>query len=306
MHFMHEFTRETPFDLFELHLIHLVAKLGSFTQAGAAAGLSQSAMTRQIQGVEERLGMPLFERTTRRVALTEAGAYLLRQTAHVLGDIDASVRRLKEEFANTPKIVRTAVSRTVSLAYLPGFFVANRRRHPEVEITVAHESSHLILEKLEANALDAGVVSPPSQIPPGLEISHRFRDEFVLITPTGMEPPPGRRSAAQWPKWAVRQHWLLIEQGSQTGRQLAAWIKKQRWKIRPGMEMDNFDSLINLVALGMGASLVPHRALAIYARRKGFRRYATPVRFSRELVVLTRSSPHPPEHVQNFVKAILF
>lgn len=305
MRFMNEFIKSAPYDLLELHLVHLVAKLGSFTQAGIVAGLSQSAITRQIQGIEDRLGLILFKRTTRKVVTTPAGEFLLRETAHVLGDVAAANRRLHEEFANAPKIVRTGISRTIGLAYLPGFFFANRRHQPGAEITVTHESSRRILEMLESDALDVGILCPPNTLPQGLQATHRFRDEFVLITPENILPPKGK-TAESWRKWTAVQSWLLIQGESQTGLRLRRWINRQKWKARASMEMDSFDSIIQLVALGMGVSLVPHRALALYARKRGLRRHPIPNRFSRELAVVSRRSPHPPGHVTEFVRNILF
>ncbi|MEI9998841.1 MAG: hypothetical protein WDO13_06580 [Verrucomicrobiota bacterium] len=60
--------------------------------------------------------------------MTEAGQFLLRESTPVLGDVDLLLRRLKEEYANAPREVRVGVSRSVSLAYLPGFFAANVRQ----------------------------------------------------------------------------------------------------------------------------------------------------------------------------------
>lgn len=302
---MNDFVKSTPYDLLELHLVHLVAKLGSFTQAGVVAGLSQSAITRQIQGIEDRLGLPLFHRTTRRVVTTPAGEFLLRETAHILGDVAAANRRLQEEFADAPKIVRTGISRTIGLAYLPGFFFANRRHHPSVEITVAHESSNRILEMLEADALDVGILCPPNPLPSALQATHRFHDDFVLITPDTILPPGGKNAEA-WRKWAETQSWLLLQGESQTGSLLRHWLKKQKWAARASMEMDNFDSIIQLVALGMGISLVPHRALALYARKRGLRRHPLPHPFSRELAVVSRRTASPPQHVTEFIRNILF
>jgi len=70
--------------------------------------------------------------------------------------------------------------------------------------------------------------------------------------------------------------------------------------------MDNFDLIINLVALGMGVSLVPRRALAFYPRKKSIQQVRMPERFSRSLVVLTRRHKKPPEHISRFVENILF
>ena len=75
---MHESSSLAPFDTYGLHLFRLVAQTGSFTRAGRLAGLTQSAITRQIQGIESRLGVTLLERTTRRVEPTAAGRFAVR------------------------------------------------------------------------------------------------------------------------------------------------------------------------------------------------------------------------------------
>ena len=71
-------------------------------------------------------------------------------------------------------------------------------------------------------------------------------------------------------------------------------------------ELDNFDLIVNLVALGQGVSVVPQRALALYARRRKVQRFTMPEKFTREIVVLTRRNPKPPAHVLEFVENILF
>ncbi|HVX57423.1 MAG TPA: LysR family transcriptional regulator, partial [Candidatus Saccharimonadales bacterium] len=124
---MHEYLKTAPFDIYELHLFHLVAEHRSFTKAAGLAGLTQSAVTRQVQGIERSLGVNLFERTTRSVQLTPAGQMLLAESARLLGGVDQVLQRVREEFAGAKKEIRVSVSRSVSLAYLPGFFHANLR-----------------------------------------------------------------------------------------------------------------------------------------------------------------------------------
>src|SRR5437868_3182447 len=96
---MHEYLATAPFDLYELHLFHLVAKHRSFTKAAEVAGLTQSAITRQIQGMESSLGVELLKRTTRSVQVTEAGRFLVGESARLLGDVERSLQTLREEFA---------------------------------------------------------------------------------------------------------------------------------------------------------------------------------------------------------------
>ena len=96
---MHRFLSTVPFDLYELALFHLVVKHRSFTKAAEIAGLTQSAITRQMQGVENSLGIQLLERTTRNIRVTPAGEFLYREAARLLGDVDQSLNHLAQEFA---------------------------------------------------------------------------------------------------------------------------------------------------------------------------------------------------------------
>src|SRR5438309_4065022 len=99
MRVMHRFLSTVPFDLYELALFQLVVKHRSFTKAAELAGLSQSAITRQMQGVENSLGIQLLERTTRTVRLTSAGGFLYREAARLLGDVERSLDHLAREYA---------------------------------------------------------------------------------------------------------------------------------------------------------------------------------------------------------------
>jgi hypothetical protein len=74
---VNQYLATVPFDLYVLHLLQLVARHGSFTKA--ASGADASAITRQVQGVESRLGV--LERTTRSVVVTDAGNSASRRLA---------------------------------------------------------------------------------------------------------------------------------------------------------------------------------------------------------------------------------
>ena len=305
----HELSSLIPFDAYELHLFQLVARTGSFTRAGRLAGLTQSAITRQIQGMESRLGVVLLARTTRHVQTTAAGQFLLERSTHILGEMTHSIRRLREEFADAPKTVNVGVSRTVGLAYLPGFFVSYQRRFPQIQLNFSDQTSRELLAALEARELDAALLCPPDRLAGNFDVAYRFRDDFVLIVPTshvlatGAAPVEPRELSGLLGK---EQRWLLPDARTNTGRRLRAWMEENALRVRSAMELDSFDLIINLVALGMGISLVPHRALALYASRRKVRRIGLLPRFSRELVVVTTKELPVREHIRQFVANVLF
>ena len=166
--------RTTPFDLYELELFRLVARHRSFTKAAGAAGLTQSAITRQVQGVERSLGTALFERTTRSVALTPAGEFLFREASKLSGDAQRAFEELTQQFAQARKTVRVGVSRSIGMGHLPGFFHANLKKRPEVECRVSCDSTAAIVSGLESNERDLGVFCPPKRLPTTLKAAHQF------------------------------------------------------------------------------------------------------------------------------------
>ncbi len=298
----------TPFDIYELHLFRLVAQHESFTKAAEVAGLTQSAITRQIQGMEQSLGVRLLERTTRSVRMTPAGEFLFSEATRLTGDVERSLRQFREDFAGARREVRFGVSRSIGLAYLPGFFHANLRNEPQVACRVSCQNSVEILAALEAGDLDLGVLCPPKRLPRTLGITHTFEDAFTLIAPAEAARTYrfSSKSGKGREEWIAGQSWLLLDESSNTGQKLHQWMTANGWAVAPTMQLDSFDLIINLVALGMGVSFVPIRALALYGRKKQIQRLETKGRFTRELVVLMRRQRNIPEHLASFISNVLF
>ena len=300
---------EYPVDLYALNLFRLVADCGSFTQAGKRAGLTQSAVTRQVQGLEERLGLPLLERTTRSVRLTPAGAHLLAESSTLFAALGGTIRQIREQYAEAPKLLRVGISRSIGLAYLPGFFNAHRKEHPDTSTDVVYDSSSTLLELLGNGELDVGLVTAVAKLPKGLVKTHRFHDAFTLITPPSATIE--RRSKtlltmSELRKNAAHQRWILPSEATGTGRVLRRWLDENEIEATASVQSANLDLIVNLVSLGMGWGLVPNRALPLYARRRVVKKVPLRDRFEREIAVIIRRSHEHPRHLEEFVRAILF
>ncbi|MCD6051228.1 MAG: transcriptional regulator, LysR family [Verrucomicrobia bacterium] len=305
---MHEYLNKHPFDLYDLNLFQLVADTGSFTQAAQQAGLTQSAVTRQIRGMEEQLGVTLFERTTRKVHLTVAGQLLLTRSREIMQSTESLVHELQQTFQLVPQTLRIGVARSIGLAYLPGYFFAFQRKFPKVQLHVTQQSSNEIIVALEARTLDAGLLCPPRRLPRGLEITHRFDDQFTLIVPPNLSLARAdkRITVREAKKLLKEQRWLLLDPNGNTGRLLTLWLDKQNWAIEPAMELDSFDTIVNLVSLGLGVSLVPHRVLPLYEKRRAVQRVLIKPTFQREVAVVVRKGLPRAEPLQAFVENVLF
>ena len=303
MHLMQQYLATKPFDLHALHLFHLVVKHRSFTRAAREAGLSQSALTRQMQSLEGRLGLDLINRTTRSVEVTEAGQYLAAEAARLIGGVTATLDGLHAAFGSARPEVRVSVSRTLAMAHMPGLFHANRQRHPEIACRVSYHAGNSILTALDANETDIGVLCPPAKLPDSVKITHRFKDRFELIAPAALVAP---KRADRLKFWLQQQSWLMLDAATNTGQLLRRWMKRNSLAVTPAMELDSFDLIINLVASGYGVAFVPRRALALYRRKESLVTLPLAEQFEREIVVLTRKHRKLPPHVAEFVKNILF
>ncbi len=304
---MQEYLAHKPFELYALHLFHLVVKHRSFTRAAREGGLSQSALTRQMQALEQRLGLILINRTTRSVEVTEAGQYLAVEATRLIGSVASALDGLHASFTPARPVVRVSVSRSMAMAHMPGLFHANHQRHPEVACKISYNPSDAILTALDASDIDIGVLCPPSPLPDTVKVTHRFMDAFVLVGPAVLaEKAATIKRADRLNLWLHKQPWLMISPATNTGKALRRWMKSQHIEVEAAMELDSFDLIINLVASGFGLAFVPRRALALYRRKGSLAPIQLSERFERDVVAITRKHRRLPEHVEQFVKNILF
>ena len=304
---MQQYLGQKPFEIYGLHLFHLVVKHRSFTRAAREAGLSRSALTRQIQSLEEKLGISLLNRTTRSVEPTEAGSYLAVEAQRLAGNVSAILDGLQSEFAVSSQQVRVGVSRSLAMAHMPGLFFAHQRRQPAVSCSVLYKASPEILTALDLNELDVGVLSAPSRLPETVRVTHRFKDQFVLIANAERAETVLRLKSWESQKAALRaQPWLLFDKNTFTGQSLNKWMKRQGLLVESSAELDSFDLIINLVLSGLGIAWVPRRALALYRRKQGLVELDCPHSFSRDVVAIVRKNRQLPVRVSQYIENILF
>lgn len=306
---IHTFTQPPAVDFRDLHFIRVVAARGSLTRAASELGLSQSALTRHVQAIEARLGVALFDRTTRRLEPTAAAHQLLRETGGLSEQLSSALRRLGESFANAPREVRIGLSHSVALAHLPGLLHAYQRRRPEVRVTVAHGDRSQLLAAAQEGSLDLAILGDPRTLPPPLKVAHRMSDQFILIGPASGSLPARIAHPNRWTSpfrgWLNQQPWLHFSTRSSTGRAIQDWLASRDVHSAVASEFDNFDMIVHLAAMGLGIGLVPRRALTTFPRRHRLRLLPMPEPFSRDLVVVTRGQSASPQ-VRDFVSSILF
>jgi DNA-binding transcriptional LysR family regulator len=178
-------------DLRHLRTFVALAQLGNFSQTGERVGLSQSAVSRHIRGLEDVLGVRLFERLGRRAVLTSAGQTLRTRLQILMREADSLPRVIRDLAEGVRGDVRIGASITAAHAILPPFLGAYRRRYPRVALALQPGNSVWVLELLARGEIDLALVGSDA-LPPGASVLAEIPDEVLLIAPR-THPFAGRR-----------------------------------------------------------------------------------------------------------------
>jgi DNA-binding transcriptional LysR family regulator len=229
---------------------------GSFTAAAKELNLTQPAVTHQIQELERRLNVSLVERLGKRAHLTEAGEKLIEHARHLLEE-DSRTRSAMRRFADGwLGRVRIGTSMTVLMYLLPPILQRLKTEHPQLEINLKAGLTSNTLEMLKTNALDLGLCALPIE-DPAFETTPLFKDELVAILPTSA----GRAPKKVTPAFLAQCPLILGNQNSALRRTVTEWLSLAGPPPKPVMEFDNVEAIKSLVAVGLGASIVPSLCL---------------------------------------------
>jgi DNA-binding transcriptional LysR family regulator len=131
-----------------------VARRRSFARAAAELGLGASAVSHAVRAVEERLGEPLFSRTTRSVALTEAGAAFVAQVEQAFAAIEGAAEEIRAQKGEVSGRLRLNASRVAATLALTPILAALARRHPRLVVELVSDDA---LSDVVGQGFDAGV-----------------------------------------------------------------------------------------------------------------------------------------------------
>lgn len=164
------------------HLRYFIALAGSlnFTRAAERLHVTQSTLSHQIKQLEEEIGMPLFDRVGRRVALTEAGDEFLLHATRALREIDLGLGALRRPDQQMTGELRIGATHTFNLGFIPDCVARFHQRRPLVRVVVEELSADHIAERLLQGSLDMGIAYRPTH--PGLlQFEPLYNEEMVLV-----------------------------------------------------------------------------------------------------------------------------
>jgi DNA-binding transcriptional LysR family regulator len=183
-------------ELRQIEHFRAVVEHGGFTAASRSVRIVQSALSTSIRNLERELGAPLFERTTRRVTLTEAGRAFLPHARRVLAEAEAASDAVSAVTGLRSGRVSIGMIQWLGPVDLPAELSAFHRLHPGIQITVLNVPVDALVDRLRGGELDLAYLASDNGLPDDLAGRTMYREPLKLIMPS--DHPLAVRRRVRW------------------------------------------------------------------------------------------------------------
>ncbi|BDI05181.1 LysR family transcriptional regulator [Sphaerotilus microaerophilus] len=234
-----------------------VSEAGSLLKASTRLHVAQPALGQQIAALEAEVGAALFERSSRGMALTEAGRTFLDHARVVLADVERARQAVRQSTELPSGEVVIGLPTTTALAATVPIVQACRTRLPQVRLKVIEAYSGFLREWLQAGRLDWAILFG-SQPDATLVKRPLLEERLALITPPGGEPLPGTLPLARVADWPLvlpgREHGLrrIIDEA----------CAPLGVRLQVVAEIDSLPSVKKAVECGIGSTILPMVSVA--------------------------------------------
>lgn len=229
----------------------------NFTRAAAALHLSQPAFSALVRQLEDSMGIRLFDRSTRSVALSAEGAEFEPAARRLLQEIEAALESVSDRAARRRGRISVALLPSLAADWLPAVLAGFQARYPGIEMQVADVLSEPCIEAVRAGRADFALAAIRADTPE-LQARRFCSDGFHLVCPPG-------HALASLPSVRLKDvlpyPFIHLSRTSSVRQYIEATIHPQ--PLRGVMEVDQLATVAGMVRAGLGISIVP--ALSLYA-----------------------------------------
>lgn len=292
------------FSLTQLEYVMAVHKYGHFAKAAEACHVTQPTLSMQIQKLEEDLGVVIFDRSKKPILLTHMGKKLISQIQTVLFEsrkIESIIQH--EQKGAKQGILSIGVIPTVAPYLLPRLLPVVEEMFPEVDLNIRELQTDQILEALNGDEIDVGVLATPTQMPKMFEFPLYYEPFYVLCE---KNHEYAHMKKIKYQSLGMDDIWLL-EEGHCLRNQVLdiCSVKKgkgqgRRYKFESG----SLETLKNLVDLYGGYTLLPHLATEHLGDRSQLVPFERPIP-AREIGLVYRREHYKNELIEALGEAIL-
>jgi len=239
----------------QLKVFVAVARERSFTRAAREFDLTQSAVSRCVRELEDAVELKLFDRTTRQVQLTHAGASLERRIGRLLDEIDLTLREERAAYEGHRGVVAVASNPVLSSGWVAQGLARCATAYPELTVTVEDQPQSGVLASVEYGEVDFGVVSLAAPL-----ANDQLHAQVMFTTPLHAVMPsthPLARHASV--AWAALHDWALVTLNADAGVRAALdpAFSANGLKRRPVQEFGHVAAVLRMVELGLGVGVLP-------------------------------------------------
>jgi len=292
------------FSLTQLEYVMAVHKYGHFAKAAEACFVTQPTLSMQIQKLEEDLGVVIFDRSKKPILLTQVGKKIITQMQTVLFEarkIENLIQQGKKGSKQGSLII--GVIPTVAPYLLPRLLPVVEEMFPEMELNIKELQTDQILESLNNDEIDVGVLATPTQMPQMFEFPLYYEPFYVLCEKTH---PYAQMKKIKYSSLSMDDVWLL-EEGHCLRNQvldICTTRKGQGAGRRYKFESGSLETLKNLVDLYGGYTLLPQLATEKLGSRSQLVSFERPVP-AREIGLVYRREHYKSELIEALGEAIL-
>lgn len=241
----------------QLRAFVAVAEDGSITRAAQRLHLTPSALSMLVSGLEGELGVRLFERTTRRLTLSDAGRELLPAIAAVFAQLDTAFDGLRQWTQRRSSRLAVAASPLLAATLVPAVMAGFRALMPDVLLTLRDPPVHDIAALVRSGEVDLGVCTADAQAG-DLAATVLYRDRLMLACLSSH--PLATQPAVEWAD-LLGEPLALVQHGSGLRPLVEQGFGALAGRLSPAYEVAQVGTAIGLVEAGLAVSVLPWYAL---------------------------------------------
>lgn len=286
-------------DLQLLRSFLMVAECGAVTAAAQRLHITQPALTRRLQQLEEQLGTPLFDRGRRGVQLTELGQLVQREGRSIVTHYDLLREQVRAHQQLQGGSVRIGGGATVVSFILPEAIARFQAAHPLVRFQVKEAGSNEVADNVRAGELELGLVTLPVQSR-GLEVRRLTRDRIVLVAdPDHPLAGPGSISSRELDGMAL----IGFEGGSAIRQIIDTALRDAGVEMNVVMELRSIPAILRMVTSTGNLAFVSH--VGVEANSDVTQLSVRDLRIERQLAVVIRQRSHLSPAASAFLEQVV-
>lgn len=245
------------FSLSDLRAFVAVAELSSFRAAATELHLSQPALSRRIEKLEDALGVRLFDRTTRSVEMTAVGREFSRKARELLNGLEESLLGIRDVATRVTGEVTVACVPSAVRYFLPAVLRKYHERWPRIVVRLIDEGANEVLNLIVRNEADFGLNYIGTQ-EPDVEFEPVLKEPFVVACPP--DHPLARKRKVTWAELGQYDYMTV---GKASGNRMLLDLALTDVPDRPQWycEVRHVSTLVSLVEAGLGVAAVPRLAM---------------------------------------------